>query len=206
MSIDSRTPTCTPAVGVSTTNKRTNDESTADSQRDWRRGIALPLLIVAVIVVADQCTKWVVTRALGPGQANHRHEVLGSLLAFDYVENTGAAFGVLQGQTGILTAVALFVLVGLIISYRRVPNPSLFLSVGLGLVLGGAVGNLIDRFRLGYVVDFVAVGIWPKFNAADSAITIGVLLLAVQFWRGEAMRDEPAPDAPMQEAIWDSDQ
>jgi signal peptidase II len=183
-----------------------NDATAVNSQRDWRRGIALPLLIVAVIISADQFAKWLVTSELGPGQPNHRHELLGSVLAVDYVENTGAAFGVLQGQTGILTAVALFVLLGLIISYRRVPDPSLFLSIGLGLLLGGAVGNLIDRFRLGYVVDFVAVGIWPKFNVADSAITIGVLLLAVQFWRGEATRNEPAPDAPKQEAIWDSDQ
>jgi signal peptidase II len=98
------------------------------------------------------------------------------------------------------------VLLGLIISYRRVPDPSLFLSIGLGLLLGGAVGNLIDRFRLGYVVDFVAVGIWPKFNIADSALTNGVLRLAEQYWRGETMRDETAPDPAKQEAIWDSDQ
>ncbi|HET8523046.1 MAG TPA: signal peptidase II [Thermomicrobiales bacterium] len=175
-------------------------------RRDWRRSLGLPLLIVAAILIADQSAKWLVTRALGPEQLTHRHELLGSVLAIDYVENTGAAFGVLQGQTGVLTAVALFVLIGLIVSYRRVPDPSFFLTVGLGLLLGGALGNLLDRVRLGYVVDFVAVGIWPKFNVADSAITIGVLLLAVQFWRGETMREEPAPNAVNQEAILDGDQ
>jgi signal peptidase II len=175
-------------------------------RRDWRRSLGLPLLIVAAILIADQSAKWLVTRALGPEHPTHRHELLGSVLAIDYVENTGAAFGVLQGQTGVLTAVALFVLIGLIVSYRRVPDPSFFLTVGLGLLLGGALGNLLDRVRLGYVVDFVAVGIWPKFNVADSAITIGVLLLAVQFWRGETMREEPASNAVNQEAILDGDQ
>jgi signal peptidase II len=130
------------------------------------------------VVAVDQLSKWAIVRELGPSQGNHRTEVARNLLAFHYVENSGAAFGVFRGQTVVLTAVAAFVVVALIFSYRRARHATWQLTTGLGLILGGAIGNLVDRIRLGYVVDFVSVSVWPKFNVADGAITIGVLLIA----------------------------
>jgi signal peptidase II len=80
----------------------------------------------------------------------------------------------------IFALVALVVSAGIILYYRRVAAGPLLLRVGLALVLGGAVGNLIDRIRLGYVVDFIDLRWWPVFNAADSAVVIGVATLVLQ--------------------------
>ena len=142
------------------------------------RTIGAPLRIAAAIVAVDQVTKWLVGRWLGPGRDEQRFEVLGAALAFEYLENSGAAFGVLRGQGVVLGLLALVVLGGLVTYYRRLAAPSREAMLGVGLIVGGAVGNLVDRVRLGHVVDFVAVGVWPKFNLADSAIAIGVALLA----------------------------
>lgn len=120
-----------------------------------------------------------VRAALGPEQAERTIGAIGSLVAIEYAENRGAAFGLFRGQGLALSLLAVAILVGLVLFYRRQPSPSLPLAVAIGLIGGGAVGNLIDRFRLGYVVDFIAVGRWPNFNLADTAISVGVVLLTV---------------------------
>jgi signal peptidase II len=104
--------------------------------------------------------------------------VVGEYIRLTYVENRGAAFGVLQDQTAFFILVGLVVISVIIASYRYIPEPSWLLSVSLGLQMGGAVGNLIDRIRVGYVVDFIDLTFWPVFNIADSAICIGVAGLA----------------------------
>jgi signal peptidase II len=129
-------------------------------------------------VSLDQVAKAIVVEWLGPGQVPHRWEFAGRLVAFEYVENRGAAFGILAGQTWLLSVLALVVAAGFIaFCWNELPTSAL-LRISIGLVLGGGFGNLLDRLRLGYVVDFIAVGNWPKFNLADSAITIGLILLA----------------------------
>jgi signal peptidase II len=140
----------------------------------------VPAGIGAAVVAADQITKWLVADRLGPGERLHRYDVLSDLLAIHYVENRGVAFGLFQGQAMIATVLAIVVLALLIRTYRRADAASWRMIGGCGLIVGGAIGNIADRMRLGFVVDFVAVSAWPKFNVADSAITIGVLLLA---WR-----------------------
>ncbi len=120
-------------------------------------------------------------------------------MAFEYIENTGAAFGVLEGQGVFLTLIAGTIIAMLIWRYLRAGQPSLLMATSLGLVVGGAIGNVIDRLRLGYVVDFVAIGVWPKFNVADSAVVIGVLMLAWSMSRADhGARDvavEPSADS-----------
>jgi len=130
------------------------------------------------VLLLDQLTKLVVVERLGPGKSQHRWGIVEPALAFEYVENTGAAFGVFRGQGMLLTALSVLVLIGLLAYYLTVRDPSAALMASIGLLLGGAAGNLVDRVRLGYVVDFAAVGLWPKFNLADSAISVGVVLLA----------------------------
>ena len=152
------------------------------------RRFAWPLLVAALILAADQTTKWLVVRWLGPNRGDHRVDLLDPLLAVEYVENTGAAFGTFRGHGGFLGLLAVVVLGGLLVYYGRMPNPNRWIVMSVGLLLGGACGNLLDRARLGHVVDFVAVGVWPKFNLADSAISVGVVLLAWQV----LMSDEPA--------------
>lgn len=147
--------------------------------------IVAPLLLAGLTALADQATKRLVAAWLGADRGHHRFEILGRWVAVEYVENSGAAFGVLRGQGALLALVAIAVVVGLVVYYRQVTAPAAWLVAGLGLLLGGAVGNLLDRVRLGYVVDFIAVGLWPRFNLADCAITLGVLALAWQLTFGD---------------------
>jgi len=105
------------------------------------------------------------------------------LFRLTHVHNTGAAFGLFQGQSFPLTIVGLvsvaFILLYALFLYRQFPLLDNRLGKSaLGLILGGAVGNLTDRLRFGYVTDFIDVGIWPAFNIADSAITVGTIILA----------------------------
>jgi signal peptidase II len=95
----------------------------------------------------------------------------------DYTLNTGAAFGILRTRGILFALVAIVVSVGIVVYYRAVAASPVLVRTALALVLGGAIGNLVDRIRLGYVVDFVDLRWWPVFNVADSSIVIGVCLL-----------------------------
>ena len=114
---------------------------------------------------------------LSPGQSV---AVVGDWIRLVHSQNNGGLFGLLRGQALIFGFISLIV-VGLIVLYHARANPSRYLSITLGLLLGGAVGNLIDRFRIGYVVDFVDAGIgdlrWYTFNVADTAISFALVLL-----------------------------
>jgi signal peptidase II len=149
-----------------------------------RQGLRRPELLfgmAAVLVFGlDQLTKSLAVHYLLPTGSIH----LGSILRLTYVENRGAAFGVLQNQTLFFVVVGLVVVGGLAMSYRYLPGVSPLLSVCLGLQLGGALGNLVDRLRQGYVVDFVDLTWWPVFNVADSAIVVGVCVMAYYLVRG----------------------
>jgi signal peptidase II len=110
-----------------------------------------------------------------------------------HVRNTGGVFGLFQGQSLALIIVALvaavFILSTLFI-YRRSPFlDSILVRLAFGLILGGAIGNLIDRLSLGYITDFISVGIWPAFNLADSAVVVGVIILAYSLIRGRKHRN-----------------
>jgi len=131
-------------------------------------------LTALVIIAADRYTKeWVVTN-LAMGQSLPQE----APVRLTYVVNTGAAFGLMPQYSQFLLVIA-FVVIGIVLLYQRyLPGSSLLISWALGLQLGGAVGNLIDRLRYGYVVDFIDVRVWPVFNLADFCISLGVALLA----------------------------
>jgi len=136
-----------------------------------------------LVVVADQWSKvWI--RSYPEGQQIFKF----GLFSIVHVHNTGAAFGLFQGYSFALTIVAIIgiiIILFLALSFSsRLPFLSSWLGkLSLGLMLGGAVGNLIDRLRLGYVTDFIDVGFWPAFNVADSAVTVGVLIFAYALLR-----------------------
>ncbi len=150
-----------------------------------RAGRRWPLFVglAAAVVVADQLSKaWLVAQ-LAPGESI---PVLGDWLRLGHGLNTGGLFGLFGGHAELLGVVSLGV-IGLIVVYHARALPSRFLTVTLGLLLGGAIGNLIDRLRLGYVVDFVDAGIgdlrWYTFNVADGAISFALLgLVALAIW------------------------
>ena len=141
-----------------------------------------PLLATAIVVgvvVLDQLSKWWAVRELRDAPVN----VIGDDIGFALVRNTGSAFSLFQAFTPLLAVVAIVVAVILVRTVRRTRDT--VMVVGLSLVLGGALGNLIDRvfrspgFLKGAVVDFVHVGDFPTFNVADSAITIGAILIVI---------------------------
>lgn len=132
------------------------------------------MLIAVLVVAADQLTKLWVTSNLVMGQSVPED----APVRLTYVVNTGAAFGILPQYSIYLVLIA-FLVIGLVLLYQRfLPGGSLLVNAALGLQLGGAVGNLIDRLRYGYVVDFVDIRVWPVFNLADTSISVGVCLLA----------------------------
>jgi signal peptidase II len=142
------------------------------------RSDTVTLVAVAASVAAtDQLTKYIVGSAHGPGRIVSRVELAGGWLALEYTENRGAAFGLLSGLAPILAVTSLAVLAGLLLHYMQQARPPFWQTMAIGGIAGGAVGNLLDRFRLGYVIDFLSVGPWPNFNVADSAITMGILVL-----------------------------
>lgn len=137
----------------------------------------------------DQFTKAAISSAIGPGQVAGRVDLIGSWFALEYAENRGAAFGLFPGLAVLFVVGSVLVVAALLAQYLRQPDPALWHTVALGAVVGGAIGNLIDRVRLGYVVDFIAVGPWPNFNLADSAISLGVIALV---W-GWSRSPDPVP-------------
>lgn len=142
-----------------------------------RRSIIVAAIIIPSVIVLDQLTKWVIWNTYGPAGDLLEDEFAGGLLRFHFVRNTGSAFGLFQGQTSILTF-ATFIAIGfLVIFFLRNARESALVALALSLLVGGAVGNLIDRLRLGYVIDWIKLPNWPTFNVADSSITVGVIIL-----------------------------
>ena len=139
----------------------------------WRSFFGL----AAAIVATDQLTKAWLTSFLAPGESVR---VVGDLVRLVHGQNAGGLFGLFQGQA-LLFALVSLVVVGLIVGYHGRSGRNQYLSITLGLLLGGALGNLLDRVRLGYVVDFVDAGIgsvrWYTFNVADTAISFAIVLL-----------------------------
>lgn len=147
------------------------------------------LLVMAAIVLLDQGTKALVVRTL---DLHEYVPIVDGLLSLSHVRNRGAAFGLLSDwdvpyQSVLLALLSLCALAAIAFYFVRLPAAARLPRLALALVLGGAVGNLIDRARLGYVVDFVHVYWrryqWPDFNVADSAITVGVALLVLDILR-----------------------
>jgi signal peptidase II len=159
----------------------------SEQARDRSRILLAGALVLAVIAL-DQLTKAWVVASLSDGPL----EIIGNTVELRLSRNTGGAFSLFQDFTPILAVLAIIVAVVLVRVLQRTRDPVIVFA--LAFILAGAVGNLIDRlvrspgFLHGAVVDFVRVGSFPSFNVADSAITIGAVLLVVWGWR----RPEPA--------------
>jgi signal peptidase II len=160
------------------------------------------LAVSLAVLFLDQWSKGLVTRTM---EVHQSKTIITDVFDLTYVRNTGAAFGLFASVDSSVKAILLnsiAVIVFLIVSAYalRSSHKSVRLQVGLALILGGAVGNLLDRVRFGYVVDFLDFSIsghhWPAFNVADSAICIGVALLFLDMLNSEdapAERPTPAP-------------
>jgi signal peptidase II len=142
-----------------------------------RFGAALLPAVATVVLLADQASKLWVQQHFAACDATSLPIVPG-WVAFAYTCNKGAAFGLLANETLLFVLIAL-VIIGVLVAYVRfLPAHRPWLRLSLGLQLGGALGNLLDRLRQGYVVDFISVQAWPVFNIADACVVVGVLILA----------------------------
>lgn len=137
-----------------------------------RQYVAL-VSLAALVFAVDQGTKALVRARLAGGPVR----LPGGFVSLDFTRNTGAAFSLFPSGGLLLAIVGGVVCVGILLLYPRVAHGSPGVRLALGLVLGGALGNLADRVRMGYVTDFIDLHWWPVFNLADSSIFIGVLLL-----------------------------
>jgi signal peptidase II len=148
------------------------------------RRLLVAVSVSAVVVLVDQVTKWWAVTRLSTGPIH----VIGTL-DLELSRNTGVSFSLLQGKDFILVPIGLVLVFGLLVMAWRAPSAGRALL--LGLILGGALGNLSDRFFRddhGAVVDFIALHFWPTFNVADSCIVIGCVLLLVSLARGPRTR------------------
>ncbi len=146
-------------------------------------------LVVLLVFVSDQISKHLIQQSMAFGQ---QREVIGSSFMLTLTQNTGGAWGLLPSGNKLFVAFAAIAIVALLFAYHRVARGDLLVASAFALALGGAVGNLLDRLRYGYVVDFFDARIihWPIFNVADSAISLGIVLLLAHYVR--TMRAEAA--------------
>lgn len=153
--------------------------------RDWRKDRPLFVGITVFIVVLDQLTKWAISQYVDP---RHSIVVIPKILNIVHIRNTGIAFGLFSGiniphRSLLFLCLTLAAMIVILLFFKKLQPGQIGLVAGLGLVFGGALGNLVDRVRLGEVIDFIDVYIgqyhWPAFNVADSGVTIGALYLLV---------------------------
>ena len=159
----------------------------------WYRDRILILVAVAVFI-ADQVTKYIVKANLDLYESWPRE----GLVRITYGTNSGTAFGLFPDQTLVLIVTSLLAIGFIYYFYRSHALPSPILRLAIGLQLGGAFGNLVDRVRLGSVVDFIDIGWWPIFNIADSSIVTGIGLLALIIFftpREPGTTEDPPPPA-----------
>ena len=150
---------------------------------------------VAVLVfAADRVTKAWVSDNIPLGTAR---PVVGDYVRIVHAQNTGAAFGLLPERTTLLSVLSVVAVLAIVYYYRQIASNSALVSATLGMQLGGAFGNLLDRITQGYVVDFVDVGLgdvrfWA-FNVADSSIVVGIILVTLALWYEERRTATPKP-------------
>lgn len=152
--------------------------------RIWFQRAWIVLLVAGIVIALDQWTKaWVRSTIPNLGDTLYVPK-LGDYFYFEHVHNYGAAFGILQHWGGFFIVVATIVTIAILIYVWHIPTNQTLIRVLLGLQLGGAIGNVLDRLNQGYVTDFAKLGIpgfyyIPNFNVADSSIVVGVIGLGI---------------------------
>jgi len=152
-------------------------------------------IVAALVFLLDRWTKSLITAHFIPGESAI---VVPHFLWWTYVQNTHGAFGMFGSQPALLIGLALLVLAVFAYAFRDAVRSSLLVRIAFGGIVGGAAGNIVDRLQHQYVVDFIDFKtIWPNvFNAADSCITIGVVVLILASLRAERKRPEHVPMQP----------
>ncbi len=134
------------------------------------------------IVLLDQLTKGYIQATMYPGEST---AVLGNLISFTYVLNPGGAFGLFPGSRWMITGISAILISLAVYKQREIRQAGSTLSIAITLGIAGALGNMIDRIRLGEVIDFIDLGFWPVFNVADIAVISGVVLIILRIGKRE---------------------
>ncbi len=159
--------------------------------------IILMFVVAGTILVLDLVTKLLIESNLLVNESIIPIESIASFFKITHVRNTGAAFGLFPGGSQVIIVVAIIVSVVIIIYNLRLPAHHTLYRVALGLQLGGALGNLLSRFRIGHVTDFLDFGPWPVSNIADISIVCGVILLGyLMLFEQKAEKQEEEETAP----------
>ncbi|MBD3181196.1 signal peptidase II [Candidatus Poribacteria bacterium] len=156
--------------------------SITDTSKDIAKS-SLPMVITAVLVIAlDQVTKEIIRNTVA---IRGTIQVIKGFLQITYAENTGAAFGMFRGKNNVFIIIGIIAIIFILLYYRQFRS-STWMRISLGFLLGGAVGNMIDRIVFHYVTDFIRVRWWflrlrwwPSFNVADAAVLIGASMLII---------------------------
>ena len=156
--------------------------------------ILLVVGVAVVVFVIDRVTKAWVSDNIPLATAR---PIVGDYVRIVHAQNTGAAFGLLPERTTLLSVLSVVAVLAIVYYYRQIASNSALVSATLGMQLGGAFGNLLDRITQGYVVDFVDVGVgdirfWA-FNVADSSIVVGIILVTAALWYEEHRATTPKP-------------
>jgi len=142
------------------------------------------IIVVIISLLLDIGSKFLVSRIF---ILNESKTIIDNFLNITYVRNTGAAWSILDDNTWIVTVISLLIIIGIIYYVYRNRASKKILKIGYGLILGGAIGNFIDRIVYGYVIDFIDIDIfgwnYPIFNLADMFLVVGVILVMIDAWR-----------------------
>ena len=157
------------------------------TQSKSRSRLTLFLIVAALVVILDQLTKLFIY------SNRPQVELVPGFLDLVYVENTGAIFGLFHNHTEVFIALGIAGVIVILVFLRYFPPATTLGVVSFALILSGAVGNFIDRMRLGYAIDFVSIHVrelfyWPAFNIADAALTVGILMLIYYLYKSGVFR------------------
>ncbi len=142
------------------------------SEKARYRNSYLIFSILFAVIILDQLTKYILRSFVHfPRQI----VIIKDFFYISYIENTGAAFGMMKNMGLFLTIISFIVIIAFVYFYKKIPK-NIFAYTAVGLIMGGCIGNLIDRIIFGFVTDFIDFTFWPSFNIADSAISIGAII------------------------------
>lgn len=155
-------------------------------------------LIAGTILLIDQLSKAWIRDSLAVGQIYRPDLWTTAYFRIIHWRNTGAAFGMFQSAGTIFMILSSLVSLGIIYYFPQVPRSEWIMRVAMSMLLGGAVGNLVDRIHQGHVTDFISVGNFPVFNVADASISMGVVILFISMWLQERSRLSQEKEAASQ--------
>ena len=146
--------------------------------------------LTLVVILLDMVSKYIISRLL---IVNESVMVIKNFFNITYVRNTGAAFSIFSGNTFLVMVISFMIIMGIILYISKNKPGNKIEKISYSLILGGAIGNFIDRIIYGYVRDFIEIDIfgwdYPIFNLADVFVVVGVILLVIATWRGRNDRD-----------------